>query len=815
MAEVAQQTEALAKASDLFDVDALRLRVDAVLADDLYWFPVRHHSPAVARHLETALLERKPTILFIEGPADAHDLIRHVVDAKTKPPIAIYSSYRDDDNVLGLAGIASPAPDIPARFSSWYPMLAYSPEYVAMTTATKLKIEVVFIDLPHHALIKPIQPDAIPEPNQAKPAHHHTEQFIAESGFYQRLAQVAGYRSWNEAWDAMFETRTFADGEELRRELATFCAAARATTPRARIESDDTLPRERFMWRTIRKTLAERGIAAKDAMVVCGGFHLFLDPDDDTPPPEPPKGVVYNTVVPYSYFRISELSGYGAGNRAPQYYQRLWDLLRDDRPEDLLAQHVVETLKQTRKKGEVASSADAIAVCQNARLLARLRGRDLPVLDDIHDALITCVCKGNPAEEGTHLRAAMDHVDIGSAIGKVTGAIGRLPIVDDFYQRLDELELTEVVRKEKRLNLDLDKREEPQLRRSVFLHRLRMLGVELAGLTQAPSTDFATGKIFREKWALKWTPAIESQLIEQNLYGDTIEVAVAAKLREELAKDGQDAAKVCARLVQSIDMDLPNLIQQAHDMCGLAIDNDPRFASLSQALSMLCVLERHAVFRQVRHDQLLDLLERCYDRSCFALPDAASVPEDQQEAVIGGLKTVAEVLGRADVLNLDRVLFTQQVRSSANGSTVAFLRGAFLGMLVELRDLPAEDLANEVSALAKAPTDIMIQAGDFLDGVLAVSRSSIMVGADALIGAIDELLRAAEWEPFLTMLPRMRAAFERLSGHQVESLANKVAERYGLKEAASLTKLSTSVGAAARIAGIDRRVAEIMRKWDF
>ena len=50
--------------------------------------------------------------MFIEGPAEANDLIRHVVDRKTEPPVAIYSSYRDDDNVLGLNGRLSPAPDI-------------------------------------------------------------------------------------------------------------------------------------------------------------------------------------------------------------------------------------------------------------------------------------------------------------------------------------------------------------------------------------------------------------------------------------------------------------------------------------------------------------------------------------------------------------------------------------------------------------------------------------------------------------------------------------------------------------------------------
>ena len=87
------------------DIDALQRRAHAVLEEPLYWFPVRHHSPAAARHLASALRRRRPKIVFIEAPADANHLVPHILDAKTKPPIAIYSSYRDDDNVLGLAGI--------------------------------------------------------------------------------------------------------------------------------------------------------------------------------------------------------------------------------------------------------------------------------------------------------------------------------------------------------------------------------------------------------------------------------------------------------------------------------------------------------------------------------------------------------------------------------------------------------------------------------------------------------------------------------------------------------------------------------------
>jgi hypothetical protein len=409
----------------------------------------------------------------------------------------------------------------------------------------------------------------------------------------------------------------------------------------------------------------------------------------------------------------------------------------------------------------------------------------------------------------------MDHVDIGNAIGKVTPALGRLPIVEDFYRQLADLELEEVTQKEKKLTIKLDKRVELDQRRSAFLHRIKYLEIEFGGRTDGGTKDLATGKIFGENWAIKWSPNLEATLVEQNLYGDTIETAVLAKLREEIAKDDLHAGRTCERLVAAIDMDLATMISQVQASCSKAIDNDAQFASLAQALGYLGLLDRYAIFRNLRHDQLTDLLVRCFDRACFALPEAASVPEEQQPEVVAALKAVAEVVGRDDHLGLDRQLFVESVRQAAQDSTVPFLRGAFLGMLTELRDLSAEELAKEVSALAKAPVDKMITAGDFLDGVLSVSRTSIMIGADALIKAIDDLLRAAEWEPFLTMLPRLRAAFHRLHKHQVGSLAAKAAELYGLKESEVLTELNTSVSAAAAIARIDQKVAAIMAKWDF
>jgi hypothetical protein len=789
------------------DPAALARQTDAVLADPLYWFPVRHHSPSVARHLASALRHRRPKIVFIEGPHEANDLIPYIVDAKTEPPVAIYSSYRDDDNVLGLNGVASAAPEIPARFAVWYPLAAYSPEYVAIKTAAALGAEVVFIDLPHHALIKPKCTD---DAKKTPPAADD-DALITASGFYQQLADAAGFKSWDEAWDTLFENPHAADHEAFRRELATFCCAARMTSDEAMETAMGTAERERHFTKTIRETLAARKVKPEQAAVVCGGFHLFLDRTDAAAPPVPPAGTVYTTVVPYSFFRVSEMAGYGAGNRAPQFYQSCFDLIAEGRADDIAMEHAIAVLRHMRKGGEPLSTADAIAITHHAGMLARLRGRSHTTLDDIDDALVTCCCKGDPADEGVKLRSAMDAAAIGTKIGKVTPKLGRLPIVNDFHAQIADLDLGAVLGKEKKLAVRLDKRDPLAARRSAFLHRLLYLEIPFAMLASTGG-DFSS-TIFREDWQLKWDPKTEPALIEQNLYGDTVESAALNRLREAIAKAGASAGATCERLVRAVDMDLPDLVQVAETAAGHAIDADPAFASLAEALQHLAVLDRSASFRGLRRDTLEGLLTRCYDRACFALPGSAAVPDEEQKGVVDGLVSVADILQRAETGRFDRVLFAEATRRAAKESPVPFLRGAFLGLLCEIRELPAEALAAEVSGLARASAELMVTAGDLLDGMLAVSRTSILLGADSLIGAVDDLLKAAEWDPFLVMLPRLRAAFERLSHSHRDSLAVVVAKRYGLGSAAEVTALPGSLGATALVARLDAAVAAALKDW--
>jgi hypothetical protein len=442
-------------------------------------------------------------------------------------------------------------------------------------------------------------------------------------------------------------------------------------------------------------------------------------------------------------------------------------------------------------------------------MLARLRGRRAPILDDVLDALITCCCKGNPRTDGAHLFEAIDEVNIGTRLGRVTDRIGRLPIVSDFYEQLDRLEMDEVVAREKVCNYVLDKRQPTDSARSALLHRLVFLGLEI-GAVQREAAPFGQS-IFKEHWRLKWSPKLEAVLIERNLHGDTIESAATTLLAESLGASANEAGPACRRLVQAVDMDLPRLVAQAEQMTGHAIDHDDRFHSLADALTSLMLLEQYAAYRGMQKERLEELLARCFDRACFALPEVAAAPPEAWDDVISGLLALAEpVVQRRD---LDADLFAAHVQRAAADSTMPLLRGAFLGVLTEMRRMKPEELAAELAAYARGSADQQVLAGDFLQGVLRVSKTAILVGATSLVKAVDELLRTAQGDTFLCIVPRLRAAFETLHERQRDSLAAHVAELYGLKESDSPRSLATSVGAAQLMAELDAEAASILREW--
>ena len=93
----------------------------------------------------------------------------------------------------------------------------------------------------------------------------------------------------------------------------------------------ENLIREAYMRRRIVQTI-EAGCPAEKVVAIVGAFHApVLSPDEPVMSEDelasldrlPSK----LTLMPYSYFKLSSQSGYGAGNRAPAYFELLWEAI--------------------------------------------------------------------------------------------------------------------------------------------------------------------------------------------------------------------------------------------------------------------------------------------------------------------------------------------------------------------------------------------------------------------------------------------------------------------------------------------------------
>ena len=785
--------------TEVGEADRVQAMVERVLADPLYWFPIRHHSPSAAHLLAEAIRQRRPKLLLIEAPSGMEALVPHLLDSQTRPPVALYCSFRDDLGELAAQrGLA--ASDPPLQSAAWFPLHSYSPEYVAMQVAAQVDAEVVFIDLPPHArAAEPVDQSGDADPDSISLEH---------SRFYLELARAAGYDSWDQAWDSLFEDHGGAPRwtlEDYRRKLASFCAAARVSAG----EREDNLARERYMHARLEQALSERGCAPDQAMLVCGGWHLFMDRSDPDPPPTIPKGTTHHALVPYSETRIWQHSGYGAGNRAPQFYRRLYQAILAGQPDQALQEQAVEILQRARAKGERLAAADAIAVRHHAVMLAQLRRRPAPILDDLDDALISCCVKGDPAVEGALLREVMIQTHVGKRVGEVTANAGQLPLVRDFHRQLATLQLSSMIATEDEHALALDRRQPGDRQRSVFLHRLKQLEVPLATLSS--SHNPLDQSLFREHWQLRWSPEVESSLIERSLDGDSVESAAGVGFERALRAAGLDARGTCRLLLSAVSMALPQLLQLARSACAQAVDEDPRLVSLADALASLRMLQRGDTDEQTQRFAET-LIEHAWDRACFAVPEIAAAPAEQREAIIDALKSLAEVALTHD--QLDRELLVGALQTAIQLTNDDTLRGAFQAILIDLGVLAVSSVAAELANYAQAHQTLQIRAGDYLHGLLRASTTAVMLGAGPLVSALDTVLGSVDAHGFMAMLPRLRGAIEALHPRQREAFASQVARHLGVATDQLEQQLPSSAKTLALIAEIDREVRQIMQQWE-
>src|SRR5262245_39628991 len=588
-------------------------------------FGVRHLSPAAAHHLETVLDALRPTAVLVEGPSDATDQVKHLVHKDTRPPVALpaYTRTRPVRSIL-------------------YPLARYSPEWVALTWGLRHKADTRFIDLPASVFLElhqlteekpeegegeqPPPPGNEEDQKKRRKATAHTVAYLDDP--WEAIARLAGDPDHETWWERHFEHTP--DPASYVRQAFEFAKGLREL--RKLSDKDENLIREAFMRRCIREVLT-KGHKPDKVLAVCGAFHgpaltEELPPMSDKDVKALPKAESSLTLMPYSYYRLSSQSGYGAGNHAPAYFQRLYEERRLGQTERVAVRFLSEVVHEMRRKGNIRSAAEVIEAVRLAQSLAALAGSPAPTLRDLRDAAITCLGRADVSVVRPHLV----EIEVGDAVGSLPKGISRTSIQEDFYQNLESLRLSKYqTDHQQSLELNLrgkldTKGDEATYRdrnRSSFLHRLRALGVGFARLGR-PKRD-QKGTAF-EWWDLQWTPESEIQLVESALKGDTVELAATMRMSERLA-ECNNVAQAAELVKDAITCQLVDVLDEARKRVQAMATEESSFVTLAWSADSLVEAIKYRDVRTFDPEPLRPLMAQLFLRATLQLRQASVCDE--------------------------------------------------------------------------------------------------------------------------------------------------------------------------------------------
>lgn len=748
--------------------------------EKLQIFGVRHLSPAGAWHLRAFLDRHRPKLVLIEGPEDFNNSIMDLVHPEAKPPIAI------------LAYTA----DVPVR-SILYPLAEYSPEYQAVLWCREHQTPCRFMDLPAAVTL------AAPEEQAGKDEKEQSEDV------YALLEQKSGEDGHEMLWERMLEHT--ADPEDYHEAVNAFGREIRSFDLEHDTERAGDLIREAYMRRVITQAL-EEGYQPSELVIVTGAYHVEGLSDEkaggmtDEELQKLPRVTVNHTLMPYSYFRLSTRAGYGAGNKAPAYYELIWESFQSGRQEDTAYKYLTRIAAWQRAHGNPTSSAEVIEAVRLAKTLAVMRGSAVPALRDLRDAAVTCLGGGSFAA----ISLAVADTEIGTGIGALPEGVSRTSIQEDFYRRLKRLHL-EKYRDITAQDLSLDLRENRMvkseeaafldLHRSFFLHQLRVLDVSFAK-QQEVRQDNAT---WAEKWVLRWSPEAEIELVESALLGDTVLQGAAFTLKERVQEAGS-MADIAAALNDAFLCGMAEAVSYATSALQAAAVEAAALSDLAGTADHLSYILQYGSIRKLNAEPVIPILEQVFFRSCLLLPGASVCDEAASNDVIASMERLNKADLAHDFLN----------HESWNGALTGIadrddcntkLSGYSMAVLLERGLVGSDRLRLEVSRRLSPGVPADLGAGWF-EG-LALKNRYALIARLSLWESLDAYLETLDEEEFKRALLYLRRAFADFSAAEKDAIAENLGEIWGLNGA------NVSEAVNAPLTKTEEELVESLDSFDF
>ena len=707
-------------------------------------FGIRHHGPGSARSLSEALTALAPDCVLIEGPPDADALIPLAAETGMEPPVALLV-YRTDR----------------PRDCAFFPFAGFSPEWVAIRHALERSVPVRFIDLPHAIQLAD---DAFSEPPaEAAAPVDDTPQQAAESAEPEapaaappaeaairrdplgELARAAGFDDGERWWDAFVESRANA-GADVFDAIAEAMSALREVDAEGEAEDRREAAREAHMRSCIRK-------AAKDGheriAVICGAWHAPAlarhDAKGQTSADNAilkalPKAKVACAWAPWSYGRLATASGYRAGVLSPEWYDTVWN--HGDR---VAARWLARAAALLRAEDLDASPASVIEAARLADMLAGLRGRSRPALEDLDEAAESTLCYADPGPMALIRRKLV----IGERLGATPEGSPSTPVEADFAAQCKKLRMSP---EGGGRDLDLDLRKDTDLARSHFLNRLALIGIPWGTKRHARGRG-----TFKEAWTLTWQPEWVVDLVAASADGGTVADAAAGRVRAR-SQEASRVAELAGLIGTLLDADLAaavaDVIKALEDRAALSSD----VFDLMAALPPLADLARYGSVRSSDTEPVKTIVRGIVPRIAAGLVAACqSLDDDAADGAKKHIEAVHSALSLLEETELRQVwhgaLTTLADQEHVHGRVV----GRATRLLFDDGVISAEEAGTRLR-LALSRASGATPAAAWIAGLLEDSGTVLIHGTD-LLQVLDEWLSEVDGDLFTDLLPLLRRTF--------------------------------------------------------
>jgi len=725
----------------------------------LHYCGIRHHGPGSAKRVLLLIEQYKPDCVLVEGPPDAQDMLLWTLDPGFKLPVALLIYM----------------PEEPAH-SVFYPFARYSPEWQAIQYSTAHNIPLRWMDLPcyHSFALKKEKKETLTSAEMA------VEKFDPIAA----LGKAAGYSTQEELWWELYAEDT----------ITHVNLTLEINNAFTEIRGNDLIPgpyieklREAWMRRSIRQAQKD---GYENILIICGAWHIgtlqltgFKAKDDDKLLKKLPKTKTSATWIPWTNDRLAYDSGYGAGVYSPGYYEHIWDYLADEG-----LRWLSKVAAMLRKKNMDISSAQVIEAIRLAQNLAALRGYPRVSLQELNDACISVFGHG----DDILLRLIRSELITGHQIGEVPALAPRVPLLADIEKEQKKWRL-KPESGEKILLLDL--REENDLGKSIFLHRLCLLQIRWGDKHHVRSKG-----TFKEQWNLRWKPELLIQIIEKAPFGNTLALASENYICKKLLST--DLLELGDLLKAVIPSELPQLTQHLIRAIEQASATTQDVLGLMNVVPQLVQIIRYGNVRRSDAGQITVLVESMLRRIYIGLPPACLQVDEAGIAIADKIFRIEHAVCLLQNIEHNKSWEEFLLSIHRHKGTQAYIDGSVSRLLIDhevLSGLAAENTLRLALSMKRLPREVAAWLEGFLRG------SGMILLADAtLFLLLYEWVQNLGTEDFQAILPLLRRSFSHFEAAERRKIGEKVKNfSLGIGRQASKSAIDISQNRELGWAGID------------